>query len=46
MYSTIALFTLTAFAEIVGCYLPFLWLRRGGSPWLLVPASIALAAFA
>ncbi len=46
MHSTIALFTLTAFAEIVGCYLPFLWLRRGGSPWLLVPASLALAAFA
>ncbi|RLB46131.1 MAG: YnfA family protein [Deltaproteobacteria bacterium] len=46
MHGTIALFALTALAEIVGCYLPFLWLRRGGSPWLLAPACLALAAFA
>lgn len=39
------LFVLTAVAEIVGCYLPYLWLRRGGSAWLLVPAAVALAAF-
>ena len=25
------LFVLTAIAEIVGCYLPYLWLRKGGS---------------
>lgn len=46
MPGTVALFALTALAEIVGCYLPFLWLRRGGSPWLLIPAALALAAFA
>lgn len=40
------LFFVTAVAEIVGCYLPYLWLRKGGSPWLLVPAGSALAAFA
>lgn len=41
-----ALFFATALAEIVGCFLPYLWLRKGGSPWLLVPAGISLSAFA
>ena len=40
------LFVATAVAEIVGCYLPYLWLRKGGSPWLLLPGSISLALFA
>lgn len=40
------LFIATAIAEIVGCYLPYLWLRKGASPWVLVPAALALAAFA
>ena len=31
MLQTLALFILTALAEIVGCYLPYLWLRRGHS---------------
>jgi small multidrug resistance family-3 protein len=39
------LFILTAVAEIVGCFLPYLWLRKGGSPWLLIPATGSLAAF-
>jgi small multidrug resistance family-3 protein len=43
---TVGLFVLTAIAEIVGCYLPYLWLRRGGSVWLLVPSGASLAAFA
>jgi small multidrug resistance family-3 protein len=43
---TVALFTLTALAEIVGCYLPYVWLRRGGPIGLLVPAAMSLAAFA
>lgn len=43
---TFGLFVLTAVAEIVGCYLPYLWLRRGSSPWLLVPAFASLALFA
>jgi small multidrug resistance family-3 protein len=43
---TVSLFVLTAIAEIVGCYLPYLWLRRGASAWLLVPAAVSLAAFA
>jgi small multidrug resistance family-3 protein len=32
-------------AEIVGCYLPWLWLRQGHSAWLLLPAAASLAAF-
>ncbi|QDU26708.1 hypothetical protein ETAA8_17890 [Anatilimnocola aggregata] len=44
--TTAALFTITAIAEIVGCYLPYLCLRQGKSPWLLVPAAISLAVFA
>lgn len=44
--STIGLFVLTALAEIVGCYLPYLWLRQGKSPWLLAPAGLSLALFA
>jgi small multidrug resistance family-3 protein len=41
----LALFVLTAVAEIVGCYLPYLWLKRQGSPWLLLPAAASLALF-
>jgi small multidrug resistance family-3 protein len=43
---TLALFVLTAFAEILGCFLPYLWLKKDGSAWLLVPAALSLALFA
>lgn len=43
---TLGLFVLTAIAEIVGCYLPYLWLKKDGSSWLLVPAALSLALFA
>jgi small multidrug resistance family-3 protein len=43
---TFALLVLTAVAEIVGCYLPYLWLRKHGSAWLLVPGAASLALFA
>lgn len=42
---TAILFVLTALAEILGCYLPYLWLRHGRSAWLLAPAAISLAIF-
>lgn len=42
---TYGLFALTAVAEIVGCYLPYLWLKHGYSVWLLVPATFSLALF-
>lgn len=40
------LFLATALAEIIGCYLPYLWLNQGRSAWLLIPAALSLAAFA
>jgi small multidrug resistance family-3 protein len=43
---TAALFAVTAVAEIIGCYLPLLWLRNGKSVWLLFPAAVSLAIFA
>jgi small multidrug resistance family-3 protein len=42
---TFLLYAVTALAEIVGCYLPFLWLKQGRSAWLLVPAAGSLALF-
>ena len=43
---TFLLFILTAIAEIVGCYLPYLYLKQDKSIWLLVPAAFSLALFA
>lgn len=43
---TIALFLVTAIAEIVGCYLPYLWLKHDKTVWLLIPAAVSLAVFA
>jgi len=39
------LFAATAIAEIVGCYLPYLWLKHDKSAWLLLPAAFSLALF-
>lgn len=39
------LFFGTALAEIIGCFLPYLWLRKGASAWLLLPAGLSLAVF-
>lgn len=33
-------FVLTAMAKIVDCDLPYLWLRRNGSPRLLLPVAL------
>lgn len=46
MMKTLLLYTATALAEILGCYLPFLWLREGRTAWLLWPAAASLALFA
>jgi small multidrug resistance family-3 protein len=40
------LFAMTALAEIVGCYLPWLALKQGKTAWLLLPAALSLALFA
>lgn len=45
MLKTSLLFLATALAEIVGCYLPWLWLRQGKPAWLLLPAAASLALF-
>ncbi|MTV38710.1 YnfA family protein [Duganella radicis] len=41
-----ALFFVTALAEIVGCYLPWLVLKQSKPAWLLLPAAASLALFA
>jgi len=46
MLKIFGLFALTAFAEILGCWLPWLWLRQNASIWLLLPAALSLTAFA
>lgn len=46
MLKTLFLFAITAVAEIVGCYLPYVWLKAGKSAWLLLPAAMSLALFA
>lgn len=45
MLKTSLLFFATALCEIIGCYLPWLWLKRGATPLLLVPAGLALVMF-
>lgn len=43
--TTAGLFVVTAVMEIVGCFLPYLWLRGKAGPWVLLPAALALMAF-
>ena len=45
MARTLGLFALTAMAELLGCYLPMLWLTGKGPVWLLAPAVLILALF-
>ncbi|HEN3466156.1 TPA: YnfA family protein [Yersinia enterocolitica] len=45
MLKTSLLFFVTALAEIIGCFLPYLWLRKGASMWLLLPAAASLVLF-
>ena len=45
IWKTGLLFIATAVAEIVGCFLPYLWLRKNGPIWLLAPAAASLALF-
>jgi drug/metabolite transporter superfamily protein YnfA len=45
LLKTALLFIATALAEILGCFLPYLWLRRNGPIWLLLPAAASLALF-
>ena len=45
MLKVTLLFFITALTEIIGCFLPYVWLRKGGSVWLLLPAAVSLALF-
>ncbi|HEO9032985.1 MULTISPECIES: YnfA family protein [Serratia] len=45
MLKTTLLFFATALAEIIGCFLPYLWLKKQGSAWLLLPAALSLMLF-
>lgn len=42
---TLGLFVVTAIAAIVGCYLPYLWLKKSAPVWVLLPAAAFLALF-
>lgn len=44
--TTTGLFIATAIAEIVGCYLPYLWLQNRAPVWVLIPAAASLVLFA
>jgi len=46
MLKTLLLYVVTALAEIIGCYLPYLYLKQSKSVWLLVPGTLSLALFA
>jgi len=46
MLKTVLLFVATAVAEILGCYLTFLCVRKDRSWWLLAPAALSLTMFA
>lgn len=41
----ILLFLITAIAEIIGCYLPYLWLKENKNILILFPAVLSLSLF-
>lgn len=43
--SVFGLFIITAIAEILGCYFPYLILKEGKSDWLWLPTILSLAVF-
>ena len=43
--TTFCLFFVTAIAEILGCYFPYLILNQGKSHWLWLPTALSLAVF-
>lgn len=46
IFKVLILFSLTALAEIVGCYLPYLVIKQSKPLWLLIPAAFSLIIFA
>lgn len=45
MTKTLVLFLMTALAEIIGCYLPYLMLKQQKTLWLLIPTVLSLTIF-
>ncbi|EKM5963142.1 hypothetical protein PU490_000710 [Salmonella enterica] len=45
MLKTTLLFFVTALCEIIGCFLPWLWLKRGASVWWLLPDGVRLTVY-
>lgn len=45
VFTTILLFLVTAVAEILGCYFPYLILNQNKSQWLWIPMALSLAVF-
>lgn len=43
--TTFCLFFITAIAEILGCYFPYLILNQGKTQWFWIPTAISLAVF-
>ena len=43
--TTLCLFFVTAIAEILGCYFPYLILNQGKSHWFWLPTALSLAIF-
>ena len=46
IFKALILFSLTALAEIVGCYLPYLVIKQSKTLWLLIPAAFSRIIFA
>ena len=46
VFKTLALFVVTAAAELAGCYLVYVWHRRSASAFTLAGAAASLALFA
>jgi small multidrug resistance family-3 protein len=45
LLTTTLLFFATAIAEIVGCFLPMLWLKGRAPSWVLAPSILSLMLF-
>ncbi|MCY6410944.1 YnfA family protein [Acinetobacter sp. VNH17] len=45
VFKVFGLFFITAIAEILGCYFPYLILNQGKSHWLWIPTAFSLAVF-
>ncbi|MEP0804297.1 MAG: YnfA family protein [Chloroflexota bacterium] len=45
LLTTTLLYIVTAIAEILGCYLPLLWLKGRAPMWALAPAALSLMVF-